>query len=95
MTSKKSISKGIVFGVVAIATIGVAQVIAGGMGGSADCCFSFTEGSQTATSCLGYACASNEVCSGTGGVLANGQPWALADCVPKPPTHIGPGVGIN
>lgn len=95
MTSKKSISKAIVFGVVAIATVGVAQVIAGGVGTAGDCCFSQTEGTQTATDCMGAACASNEVCSGTGGVLPNGHPWAEADCAPRPIKSIGPAGGLE
>lgn len=53
-----------------------------------DCSFCFTEGEFTACHTKTGGCASNEVCSGTGGRLPNGMPWAEARCVPRPTEHM-------
>lgn len=45
------------------------------------CCFEQVnpQNNQTAIDCI-PACASNQVCSGTGGIFKDGSPWAVAEC---------------
>jgi len=54
-----------------------------------DCCYTHTIitpflTARSAMDCMGSSCPSGMVCTGNGGVLPNGQPWAEAECVPGP-----------
>jgi len=100
MASKKKMIQVVFYSLFAIGTVGVAQAIAGEVGGGQqNCCHSFPPPNQpnpngTATACLDAPCNVGQVCSGTGGTLPDGRPWAEAECVTKP-IDAGPPTGIE
>lgn len=77
-----------------------ASVLAGSGRGLQNCCFSYpppdiVNPHGVAEGCLDHPCNEGEVCSGTGGLLPDGRPWAEAECVRKPPQDGGPPSGTN
>lgn len=89
MKGDKKIVKVCVLGLFVIGAAGAAQAIAGSASGLQNCCHSYPPPNDpsphgTATACLNHPCNAGQVCSGTGGTLPNGQPWAKAMCVTPP-----------
>ncbi len=62
----------------------------GGPANGSQCCFTQTCGNQAVTDC-NSGCASNEVCSGSGGC---DPAWADANCIRRP-VAIGIGQGLH
>jgi len=89
MSSKRKFVQISLFGLFAVGGVGVAQAIAGEASGQQNCCHSYPPPNEpnpngTATACLDAPCNVGQVCSGTGGTLPDGRPWAEAECVTKP-----------